>query len=79
MNIDEDDLSDEYDFMDDEEDQGRSTRRRTRVNRTKAPELKYMDLLRRVADREEQEITIDLDDLQKVSCPFPTSCRSRRA
>ncbi|CAG8976654.1 hypothetical protein HYALB_00002170 [Hymenoscyphus albidus] len=63
MNIDEDDLSDDYDFMD-EDDEGQDERRRTRSH-AKAPKLKYMDLLRKIADRQEEEITIDLDDVEQ--------------
>jgi DNA replication licensing factor MCM7 len=65
MNIEEDDLSDEYDFMDDEDEGGENARRQARLN-AKQPRLKYMDLLQKVADRYEDEITIDLDDLAKV-------------
>ena len=65
MNIDEDDLSDEYDFMDEDDDDGRNARRQART-RAKGPELKYMNLLQKIANREESEVTIDLDDLAKV-------------
>jgi DNA replication licensing factor MCM7 len=65
MNIDEDDFSDEYDFMDDDDDEGQESRRRARAQ-AKQPKLKYADLLQKVADRFEDEITIDLDDLAKV-------------
>jgi DNA replication licensing factor MCM7 len=65
MNIEEDDLSDEYDFMDDEDEGGENARRQAGSN-AKQPRLKYMDLLQKVADRYEDEITIDLDDLAKV-------------
>lgn len=66
MNIDEDDLSDEYDFMD-EDDEGQDGRRRTRSQaQTKTPKLKYMDLLHKIADRQEEEVTIDLDDVEAV-------------
>ncbi|KUJ22681.1 DNA replication licensing factor MCM7 [Mollisia scopiformis] len=64
MNIDEDDFSDEYDFMDDEDDDGHNTRRQARTQ-AKTPKLKYMDVLQKVADGYEDEITIDLDDLAK--------------
>ena len=66
MNIEEDDLSDEYDFMDDEDEGGADARRQARLQANQ-PTLKYMDLLRKVADRYEDEITIDLDDLAKVA------------
>jgi DNA replication licensing factor MCM7 len=65
MNIDEDDFSDEYDFMDDDGEEGQTPRRRARAQ-AKQPKLKYADLLQKVADRFEDEITIDLDDLAKV-------------
>lgn len=63
MNIDEDDFSDEYDMMDDDDDQ--NSRRQTRAQ-AKVPKLKYLELLQKVADRYEDEITIELDDLAKV-------------
>ncbi|KAB8302065.1 hypothetical protein EYC80_005516 [Monilinia laxa] len=62
MNIDEDDFSDEYDMMDDDGDQ--NSRRQTRAQ-AKVPKLKYLELLQKVADRYEDEITIELDDLAK--------------
>lgn len=65
MNIDEDDFSDEYDMMDDDEDQERNSRRQTR-SQARTPKLKYLELLQKVADRYEDEITIELDDLAKV-------------
>lgn len=65
MNIDQDDLSDEYDFMDDDDNEGQNARRQTR-SQSKMPKLKYLDLLQKVADRYEDEITIDLDDVAKV-------------
>jgi DNA replication licensing factor MCM7 len=64
MNIDEDDFSDEYDFMDDDDEEGNA--RREARSQAKIPKLKYKDLLQKVADRYEEEITIDLDDLAKV-------------
>ncbi|TVY41074.1 DNA replication licensing factor [Lachnellula occidentalis] len=64
MNIDEDDLSDEYDFMDEDDNEGQNARRQER-SQAKMPKLKYLDLLQKVADRYEEEITIDLDDLAK--------------
>lgn len=65
MNIDEDDFSDEYDFMDEDDEVGQAARRRARKE-AKQPKFKYLDLLQKVADRYEDEITIDLDDLAKV-------------
>jgi len=73
MNIDEDDFSDDYDFMDDDDEEGQNSRRRTR-SQAKTPKTKYMDLLQKVADRYEDEITIDLDDVAKVRhyfAPYP--------
>lgn len=66
MNIDEDDFSDDYDFMDDEEEENTATRRPAR-KQAKQPTLKYVELLQKIADRVEDEITIDLDDVAKVS------------
>ena len=65
MNIDEDDFSDEYDFMDDDDDEGQNARREARAQ-ARAPKQKYVELLQKIADRVEDEITIDLDDLAKV-------------
>jgi DNA replication licensing factor MCM7 len=67
MNIDEDDFSDEYDFMDEDDEDGNA--RREARNQAKVPKLKYKELLQKVADRYEEEITIDLDDLAKVDRP----------
>ncbi|MCJ1301431.1 Mcm2-7 hexameric complex component [Hypocenomyce scalaris] len=62
FNIDEDGLSDEYDFMDDVPDShGRQSARRTRKDRD--PKKKYMEMLQRVADRHRSEVMIELDDL----------------
>jgi DNA replication licensing factor MCM7 len=68
MNIDEDDFSDEYDFMDDEEEESSNARRQAR-SKAKQPILKYVELLQRIADRVEDEITVDLDDIAKVGRP----------
>jgi len=71
MNIDEDDFSDDDDFMDDDDEERQGARRRTRTQ-AKQPKLKYADLLQKVADRYEEQITIDLDDLAKVLIARPT-------
>lgn len=66
MRLDENNWSDdEYDFMDDEDEDGENARRSARVQ-SKQPKLKYMELLQLVANRYEDEITIELDDLAKV-------------
>lgn len=65
MNIDEDHLSDEYDFIDDEDEGGENARREARLE-SREPKLKYMELLQKIADRYEDEITVDLDDIAKV-------------
>lgn len=65
MNIDEDHLSDEYDFIDDEDEEGENARREARLE-SREPKLKYMELLQKIADRYEDEITVDLDDIAKV-------------
>lgn len=63
LNIDEDGLSDEYDFMEDTTD---ATARRRR-GREKDPKKKYIEILQKVADRKASEISIELDDLTVVS------------
>jgi DNA replication licensing factor MCM7 len=60
INIDEDDLSDEYDFMD-EDDNAQQQRRRQKEKQ--APRHKYKDMLQQLADRKISEVVIDLDDL----------------
>lgn len=59
LHLDEDNTSDEYDFMDDVADGQRSSSRRR-------PKRKYFEMLQEVADRERQNILVDLDDLQEV-------------
>ncbi|KXX78706.1 DNA replication licensing factor mcm7 [Madurella mycetomatis] len=61
INIDEDDLSDEYDFMD-EDDNAQQQRQRDKA-RNRAPQHKYKDMLQELADRKISEVVIDLDDL----------------
>ena len=65
LNIEEDGLSDEYDFMDDAAD-GDGTRSNRRGGESRDPKKKYMETLQRVADRKETEICIELDDLDIV-------------
>lgn len=65
MHIHEGDFSDEDDLMDDEEAAGQDARRRAKAGGLQ-PNLKYADLLQKVANRYEDEITIELDDLAKV-------------
>ncbi|KAH8767159.1 MCM2/3/5 family-domain-containing protein [Hyaloscypha sp. PMI_1271] len=48
----------------DEDDEEGNARREAR-SQAKVPKLKYKELLQKVADRYEEEITIDLDDLAK--------------
>ncbi|OAQ70623.1 DNA replication licensing factor mcm7 [Pochonia chlamydosporia 170] len=61
ITIDEDDLSDEYDFMD-EDDEATERRRKEKESR-RTPQHKYKLLLQQLADRTIEEITIDLDDV----------------
>lgn len=67
LDLNEDATSDEYDFMDDAE--GDKDKQRTQP-RNREPRRKYLDVLQRVADRQEKQITIELDDLDNV-CPLP--------
>jgi len=64
LNIDEDGLSDEYDFMDDVTNE---KERRRRTGHGTGARRKYMDMLQKVADRETSQITVELDDLDNVS------------
>jgi DNA replication licensing factor MCM7 len=69
LNIDEDGLSDEYDFVEDAAEAGaNSTSRR---GRGKEMMYKYMEMLQKVANREVDEILIDLDDLDTVRTMNP--------
>nr|UWK20628.1 DNA replication licensing factor [Trichoderma oligosporum] len=61
ITIDEDELSDDYDFMD-EDEQTRDRRRQEKAKR-KTPQHKYKDMLQLLADRKIDEFPIDLDDL----------------
>ncbi|KZF26816.1 putative DNA replication licensing factor Mcm7 [Xylona heveae TC161] len=63
LHLEDDDLSDEYDFMDDVAD-GSGAARRRRDDKSAEPKLKYMKILQSLADRESSHITIELDDLQ---------------
>jgi len=59
LDLDGDQTSDEYDFMDDIADRdGNNVRRR--------PKRKYLDMLLDVANRERPDILIELDDLREV-------------
>jgi DNA replication licensing factor MCM7 len=61
LNINEDDLSDEYDMMDDADDPAPAGTQGRNRNPTKQ---KYQQLLQEVADRDRQDIVIDLNDLE---------------
>ncbi|KAM0450286.1 hypothetical protein ACHAPV_003955 [Trichoderma viride] len=61
ITIDEDELSDDYDFMD-EDEQARDHRQQERAKR-KMPQHKYNDMLQQLANRKIDEFAIDLDDL----------------
>jgi DNA replication licensing factor MCM7 len=65
LNINEDDISDDYDFMEDAEDESNGTRR-GRGARNRDPKKKYMEILQKIADRQLSEICIELDDLDTV-------------
>ena len=59
LNLDDDDLDDDYDFMD---ESGDETNASNRIH----PKLKYMRMLQKVADRTISQVVIDLDDLSAV-------------
>ena len=67
LNIDEDNLSDDYDFMDDVAN-GSTRRPPGQGDKRQDPKKKYMAILQDVADRYRSEVTIELDDLDTV-CP----------
>ena len=62
LNLNADNASDEYDFMDDA-GKGGSQKRRTKH--------KYMDLLQNVADRKTNQVLISLDDVQEYEKTLP--------
>ena len=64
LHLEEDGLSDEYDFMEDVE-HGKASRRKP--GQYPDPKKKYIDMLQKVADRKLSEVTIELDDLDNVS------------
>ena len=62
-------MSDEYDFMDeDEEAEGRRTRDRAR---RRLPQYKYREMLQKLADRQIDEVVVELDDLATVRLSTP--------
>ncbi|KAK3185333.1 DNA replication licensing factor MCM7 [Lecanicillium sp. MT-2017a] len=61
VTIDEDDLSDEYDFMDEDDETGE--RRRQQKEQRRSPQYKYKLALQELANRTSEEVVIDLDDL----------------
>lgn len=64
MNIEEEDLDDEYDFMD-EDNEDEERRRQERADRKK-PYHKYKDLMQQLANRDIDEVLIELDDIAQV-------------
>jgi hypothetical protein len=64
IDLDNDDLSDEYDFLEDDEEHARQ-RRRDKA-RSRVPERKYKVMLQKLADRQIDEVVIDLDDMATV-------------
>ncbi|KAI8964838.1 DNA replication licensing factor mcm7 [Daldinia sp. FL1419] len=61
ISINEDDLSDEYDFMDQDDEE--HERRRREKAAAKLPKHKYADLMQKLADRTIDEVLIELDDI----------------
>lgn len=60
VSLEEDGLSDEYDFMDEDDETGE---RRRQEKQKKGPQYKYKEILQLLADRKTDEIIVDLDDL----------------
>jgi len=73
MNIDDDDISDEYDFAESDEEAQKA--QRAARKEIWMPHKKYMDILQEVANRQQDEVTIELDDLFEV-CMNATGCDS---
>jgi DNA replication licensing factor MCM7 len=79
ITIGEDELEDEYDFMDDDE-QANDRRREEREQR-RQPRHIYKEMLQKLANRVQDTVVIDLDDLATVclsiclstSCPWQSS------
>ncbi|KAK8138510.1 DNA replication licensing factor MCM7 [Apiospora sp. TS-2023a] len=64
ISIDEDDLSDEYDFMDEDDNAAaQHDRRRKKATQRQQPQHKYVELMQQLADRTIDEVLIDLDDV----------------
>lgn len=72
INIGDDDLSDEYDFMD-EDDEAQHQRLREKARR-RTPQYKYKDMLQQVKDRKLGEVLVDLDELASVSKSSTGAC-----
>lgn len=70
-------MSDEYDFLDEDENaqDRRRQERRDRAQRRKGPHHKYREIMQDLADRKVQEVTVDLDDVATVRVPHrPRPC-----
>ncbi|KAF3016185.1 Mcm2-7 hexameric complex component [Neopestalotiopsis sp. 37M] len=62
ISIDEDDLSDEYDFMDEDDNAAHEQRRRQKAAK-RQPKHKYAELMQQLSNREVDEVLVDLDDI----------------
>jgi DNA replication licensing factor MCM7 len=60
LNLEDDDLDAEYDFLDESGDEAAAARRAN-------TKVKYMRMLQHVADRTSNQVVIDLEDLTAVS------------
>lgn len=72
ITINDDDLSDDYDFMD-EDDNSRGQRRRQKPAQ-KPARHKYAEMMQELADRTLDEVVIELDDLAQVSIGIREAC-----
>jgi DNA replication licensing factor MCM7 len=68
ITIGDEDLDEDYDFMDEDEQTG--NRRRGDGTQRGVPQYKYKEILQKLSDRILDEIVIDLDDLVAVSRPL---------
>ena len=64
LNIDEDGLSEEYDFLEDADELNGAAAPNNSRRHQQDPKQKYMEILQSVADRHTSEVCVELDDLE---------------
>jgi len=71
LRLDGDRTSDEYDFMDDAEDDDTTNSQTRTTQRSRDSKHKYVNLFEEVANRRQNHITVDLDDIKEVNHAKP--------